>query len=140
MYRGLTGSQPAEPRPGCRDVRRQVGTRPLPHRQYEPIGRDGRGAVACALGRVRPLEQLVERRRLAIDQSGVPPHLVGELEEPHGATRGEHQAGAHEEQRHTAGAPPPGPPPPQRPRPPPPARPPPPPRPPPATRTPRPPP
>src|SRR5207302_1026739 len=75
-----------------------------PHRHHKPVRRDRRGAVPRTFGVVRPLEQLVERRRLAIDQRRVAPHLGGELEEPQRAARGEQQAGAHQEEGHAAGA------------------------------------
>src|SRR6059058_1041775 len=74
------------------------------YRHHKPVRRDRRGAVSRTFGVIRPLEQLVERRRLAIDQRRVPPHLGGELEEPQRAARGEQQAGAHQEEGHAAAA------------------------------------
>src|SRR2546422_39163 len=88
---------PARPRP-------PVDAPPRPLRHQTPAGRDRGGALPRTFGVGRPLEQLAERRRPAIDRRRAPPHLGGELEEPQRAARGEQQAGAHQEEGHAAGA------------------------------------
>src|SRR2546430_10328019 len=46
---------------------RSLGPRSFPDGCDETVGRDGRGAVACTLGVARPLEQLVERGRITVE-------------------------------------------------------------------------
>src|SRR5260370_32386932 len=85
--------------------------RPRPHPTLradprdEPVGRDRRRAIAGALGLVGPLEQLLERRWIAIHEPPVALHLRREADEPQGTAGGDGQRRERDEEGHPPGPP-----------------------------------